>query len=265
MNCKICKGSTKPVFDFKVKVLNKHLIDYLKCNQCGFIQTEDPYWLPEAYSSAITSLDIGLIGRNIKTSKLVSSLILGVFDKNGKFLDYGGGYGMLVRMMRDLGFDFYRFDTYCENTFATHFDLGDSGVTRFELLTAFELFEHLADPVGETGKMLELSDSIFFSTELVPDRPISQPDDWWYFTPETGQHIALYSAASLQKLASIYGCNFYTNGSTFHLITRKKLSPIVFKLLLKKKVSSSISSLFSRKSLLMTDFDNIKTMLNQNN
>ena len=70
------------------------------------------------------------------------------FDPKAKFLDYGGGYGMLVRLMRNYGFDFYYFDKYCQNLFANGFDLKDSACSRFELLTAFELFEHFSEPVS---------------------------------------------------------------------------------------------------------------------
>ncbi|WP_353720233.1 class I SAM-dependent methyltransferase [Dyadobacter sp. 676] len=218
----------------------------------------------EAYNSAITSLDIGLVGRNIGISKRLSSLILSHFDREGHFLDYGGGYGMLVRIMRDCGFDFHRFDTYCENIFARHFDLHDSSVRKFELLTAFELFEHLENPVEELEKMLEFSDSIFFSTELVPARKLTSARDWWYFTPETGQHIALYSERSLDTLARKFGCNFYTDGRTLHLITRRRINPSLFRLSLNPKVAQLVTKVRSQKSLLSNDFDFIRNSIRGN-
>jgi hypothetical protein len=263
MNCKICNTKTEILFNQKTLLLNKHVIDYYRCKKCGFIQTEEPFWLDEAYNSAITSLDIGLVSRNIHTSQVLSSLIFGLFDKKGSFLDYGGGYGMLVRIMRDLGYDFYRYDTHCENLFSVHFDLANKTIKKFELVTAFELFEHLLDPIQETAKMLEFSDSIFFSTELIPDRDLKSPNDWWYFAQETGQHIALYSSESLRVIAEKLGCNFYTNGKTLHLITKRKISPFLFNFFLRGKVSSSISTFFKQKSLLNNDFDEIRKMLNQ--
>lgn len=69
MNCKVC-GSEVQLFDTAI-ILNKYQIDYFECPHCGFIQTEEPYWLNEAYASAITSSDIGLIMRNLSLSKKV--------------------------------------------------------------------------------------------------------------------------------------------------------------------------------------------------
>lgn len=263
MKCKICQSQTTPLFPNKVIVLDKYSVDYFKCNSCGFIQTEVPYWLDEAYNSAITSLDIGLVSRNQRISQQLHALITLLFDKKGSYLDYGGGYGMLVRMMRDIGHDFYRYDTYCENLFSLHFDLNDISERKFELITAFELFEHLLDPVAETQKMLELGDSIFFSTEIIPDHNINKPEDWWYFIPETGQHISLYSIASLKKLAEHFKCNFYTDNKSLHLITKRKFNPLYFKLALKIKVSNLISKLSTPQSLLLTDLDYIRNVVNQ--
>jgi hypothetical protein len=262
MDCKICNNSTEVLFNTKTSILNKYYIDYHRCTQCNFIQTDEPFWLNEAYDSAITSLDIGLVGRNIRISTLLSSLIVSCFNTKSSFLDYGGGYGMLVRTMRDLGYDFYRFDTHCENLFSVHFDIADTNTKKFELVTAFEVFEHLLDPVAETKKMLELSDSIFFSTELVPHYKISTSDDWWYFTPETGQHIALYSERSLQNLASQLNCNFYTNGKTLHLITRRDINPLLFNLSIRGKIANIVSKIFTNKSLLADDFKFIRGIAN---
>lgn len=63
MKCKIW-GSESSLFD-TATVLRKYKVKFFKCSKCGFIQREDPYWLSEAYTSAITSTDIGLVWRNI--------------------------------------------------------------------------------------------------------------------------------------------------------------------------------------------------------
>ena len=60
--CKICNSRNE--YLFKALVLNKYDVHYYKCNECGFIQTEEPFWLSEAYSSVITQQDIGLLYRN---------------------------------------------------------------------------------------------------------------------------------------------------------------------------------------------------------
>ena len=111
MNCKICNKKTKK-FDAGY-ILNKYTVDYFQCENCGFVQTEHPYWLEESYSEAISVSDTGLIYRNLLFSK-VSSIIISLFvNRNGRFLDYGGGYGIFTRLMRDYGYDFYSYDKSC--------------------------------------------------------------------------------------------------------------------------------------------------------
>jgi hypothetical protein len=253
--CKICGSETYPVF--KALVLNKYDVQYYKCKSCDFVQTEDAYWLSEAYSSAITSQDIGLLYRNNFSLPLLRTITKFYFDKNGLFVDYGGGYGVLVRLMRDSGFNTYRSDKYCNNLFAIGFDDDNTG-RKYELLTAFEVFEHLDDPLAEVSKMLELSDNIFFSTEI-QNGPLVKPDNWWYVMPETGQHIALYSVKSLGAMAEKLNLNFYTNGVNYHLLTKKNLNKTLFKLILKYKVACLLDRLLSNPaSKLQEDYKLVK-------
>ncbi|RBL93819.1 class I SAM-dependent methyltransferase [Chitinophaga flava] len=261
MNCRICCTDSQEYL--KHQILGKYEITYYKCPVCQFIQTESPFWLNEAYESAITSLDLGLLSRNNYTVPITNSILHRFFDIRKKFVDYGGGYGVFVRLMRDKGLDFYRQDMYCENVFAKHFDLQDAPQDqRFELLTAFEVFEHLVDPVAELEKMLKLSDNILFSTELQP-RPDVNVENWWYFVPETGQHVSLYSQHSLEMLAQKFSLNYYTNNINIHLFTKKKINEKMFSLLTKYKVSKAYNLVFSRQpSLLPVDFSNVRARLN---
>lgn len=210
---------------FSAKVLKKYDVKNYQCPKCDFIQTENPYWLKEAYSSAITKLDIGLIERNNSLVTIVDWIIKIYFDYNAKFLDYAGGYGMFVRLMRDRGFDYYRQDIYCQNMFANKFDVTDlPNNPKFELVTAFEVFEHLENPVEEIEKIFQYADTVLFSTELIPDEKIKSSDDWWYFSPETGQHIAFYTPESLRLLAEKFHCKFYSNNRNLHLFTRQDIA-----------------------------------------
>jgi hypothetical protein len=254
--CKICYSKVNHCFD--ALILKKYNIAYYKCTNCGFIQTERPFWLNEAYASAINTQDIGLMYRNMAIAPVLSSLIKFFFNRKGKFLDYGGGYGMLTRIMRDKGYNYYRYDTYCENIFAKRFDLSSSGAAlEYELLTAFEVFEHLVDPISEVESMLKWSKNIFFSTELQPTE-VSSPEDWWYVMPETGQHIAFYTIKSLRLLGEKYGLNFYTNGFNLHLFTKMKINSFAFKFILNYRLAKLSDMFLKNKSLLMKDFNEIK-------
>lgn len=259
MACLIC-GSTVSTY-CTAQVLGKYRANYLRCNHCKFIFAEKPFWLEEAYNSAITKLDIGLTARNEFMAPMVASIIRKWFDVDAKFIDYGGGYGMLVRMMRDRGYNFFRQDLYCENLYAEHFDVTDEPTFKAELLTAFEVFEHLVDPVSELEKMLALSDNILFSTEIQPSKDVT-PDSWWYFTPETGQHIALYSRESLQALANKFGLHYCWSEQNIHFFSRKALNHNLFKIMTNPRYSAWYNKLKGqRRSLLEQDFLYVRSLL----
>ncbi len=223
---KITGGET--TYLFTTKVLGKYDVKYFKCNTTGFIQTEEPYWLNDAYTSAITALDIGLLFRNNKLSVAVEKIIGENLSPNANFIDYAGGYGVFTRLMRDKGYNFYHTDKFCENIFTKFFDLEDTTIKKFEAATAFELFEHLTNPLEEIKEILTLTDTIIFSTEIVPNKPISSSNDWWYFAPETGQHIAFYTVKALEHIASLLNLNLYTNQANLHILTTKKLNNNLF-------------------------------------
>ena len=252
--CKIC--NSKSVSIFTANILNKYPVKYYQCENCEFLQTAEVFWINEAYEDAITKQDIGLLYRNRIITPILKSLIKLFFNKKNRFIDYGAGYGVLVRNMRDYGFDMYRYDKYCSNIFADGFDYEEKN--KYELLTAFEVFEHLDDPIKEVESMLNFSDNIFFSTEVQPSKNVV-PNNWWYIMPETGQHIALYSISSLQQIALKYNLNFYTNGKNLHLFTKKKINNLIFKLLMRHKIAIIADNiLVDPKSLLLKDYKSIK-------
>ena len=82
-------------------------------------------------------------------------------------------------------------------------------------MTAFEIFEHLENPLPEIDAMFKLSDTVLFTTELIP-KNIKDLREWWYFVPETGQHISFYSSRTLEAIADKFKTKFYTDG--FHHI-----------------------------------------------
>jgi len=229
-HCPVCRGEM--VFYFNGEILGKYTISYYCCNNCGLIRTEKPFWLDEAYSTAIADLDVGLVNRNIRLSKVLRWIICNWFDSKSTFLDYAGGYGFFVRLMRNYGIDFHRYDKYCPNIFAKHFECAHLDRSdRYELVTAFEVFEHLFEPVEEITSVFDVTDSILFSTEFLP-KGIENIGDWRYFSPETGQHLTFYTLKSLKILAERLSVNYYYdnsgNGEALHLFTKKNLSEFSF-------------------------------------
>ena len=137
--CKICSHESRRVHSGTI--LNKYNIDYFQCENCGFVQTENPYWLKESYDSAISISDTGIISRNLFFSKITMIIFSILLQRKGTFLDYGGGYGILTRLMRDYGFDFYWYDKHAVNSVARGFE-GETHNKKYHGITSFENFEH---------------------------------------------------------------------------------------------------------------------------
>ncbi len=224
--CKVCKSDTKALFN--LKVLRKYRTDYYQCLNCGLIQTERPYWLKEAYESAIIDSDTGILSRNLVLSKITATIILLFLRKDSKVLDYAGGYGIMTRMLRDIGIDCYWADKYADNVFANGFE--DNGKTKYGMVTAFEFFEHVENPIEEmTGILKKYKLKILlFSTMLHNGNPSK---DWWYFVPEGGQHITLYTKKSLKILAEKFDLKFSTNGRNIHIFSKFQIPSFLMKLI----------------------------------
>jgi hypothetical protein len=256
MNCKICNSET--VFLGTPKILNKYFVKYFNCKSCGLIFTEEPYWLGESYTSAISRTDIGTMYRNFM-SGLFLKLFIFIFQKGkGKYLDFGGGYGILVRMMRDFGYDFYSYDKYCDNLFSDQFTHKGDIISKYTFLSAFEVFEHFVDPLNDINKLFDFSDTLLFSTNIYKKNP---PEflDWWYYGLDHGQHVSIYSNLTLKNIAEKNGAFYYTNGKDFHIYSRTKLNYMKVKIFfISFRISRRIFS--SSNSLISSDFQTLKTL-----
>lgn len=219
-NCNICGHIMTPAFTGHI--LAEHHVQYFSCPQCYFFCTERPYWLSESYSNAIAATDTGIVMRNIKIAHQLSCLLPNIFDYDAKFIDVAGGTGLLTRLMRDNGFDFYWEDRYCENTLAFGFEASADG-RQYDAVTAFEAIEHMEDPSGFVKDCISRSKTgtFIFTTELFASHlPV---EDWWYLSKVTGQHISFFSLPTLLQLAENLGTRFLSHRN-LHLFTRMELS-----------------------------------------
>lgn len=236
-NCPICSGDRQ--HHFTQRILNKYDVDYFYCNQCGFLQTEQPYWLDEAYGNVIADADTGLVARNVNISGKLSNLLFFIFGKDGRYLDTAGGYGMLTRLMRDIGFDFYWSDPYCQNVLSKGFELATTDPP-FTAITAFEVLEHVPDPLEFIRSSLDRAQTstLIFSTELFSGHPPAL-SDWYYYAPETGQHISFYQNKTLKFIADKLSLQLYSYGD-FHVLTNEKKSAQLMKVLITGRPSQII-------------------------
>ena len=252
-------------FIFQKKVLGNYEVKYYKCLKCGLIQTEKAYWLDKAYENAITALDLGLASRNYFNRLRLEPLLWYLFDRKSKYVDIGGGYGLLTRLMRDIGFDFLSYDIYCENIFAKSYEPGAG--QKFDALFAFEVFEHIEEPLIFLKENLENygAKTMVFSTltfkETIP------AEDWWYYSFDIGQHVSLYQEQSIHEMANKVGLTYYPLSNDLHIITDRKINPL-FLFLYRNKTLNKVLRLFTRflrrkESLLNSDYENQKRILQQ--
>ena len=227
--CPLCRQESA-THCFSAHVRGRHQAHYYQCSICGLLFIHQPHWLDEAYQEAIALTDTGIVARNLNMSRLTATLIYTCFDRQGRFLDYGGGLGIFTRLMRDLGFDFYWHDEYAVNQLARGFEAGQAMQT-FEGVTCFEVLEHLSNPAEVLERIFALSQNVVFSTELLPD-PVPEPEQWWYYGLDHGQHICFYTVRTLQWIAQHHGLHYYNLGR-MGLFTSKSLSRPLLQLMIK--------------------------------
>lgn len=246
--CKVC--GTPSGFFGETELLKKYRAQYFRCAICGFIQTEHPYWLEEAYSSAIAKQDVGIMQRNLVNCEVTSAVLNLMFPRTTSAVDFGAGHGVLVRLMRDRGFNFFWSDLHATNDYAQGFESHDGST--YDFLTAFEVLEHLVNPMEELSKLMSLSVNVLVSTCIVP-QPAPGLADWWYYTPTTGQHVAFYTLESLRLLAKQFGRNLLSHGS-YHLFTTRPGSGARFRLATSFKAARVLNRLYKRESMVEADF-----------
>lgn len=261
MRCRICSKKVK--HQFSHLVLGKYDCQYFLCKSCGFLQTENPHWLEEAYCNAIGATDTGVLQRNICISERLSALLLYFYGRRGEYLDFAGGYGVLTRLMRDIGFDFYWSDKYCDNIFARGFESNDAQT--FVAVTGFEVLEHSDDPMTLITDAMLLANcrTLIFSTELFEGDP-PDPEEWWYYSFESGQHISFFQRRTLEFMARKIGLSYYSSGS-LHMFSDKTLSPAMFRLLTHPRISSILSRLTRRFLESKTFDDHLRISASQKN
>ena len=209
--CRLCGGHLVP--KFSLMVLRKHNVQYFECDRCGSLQTESPYWLDDAYSTNLSNLDTGAVQRNLQnlSAAYLVSKIFGVSNA----LDFGGGDGLLCRLLRDYNVNCYVKDRYAAPTYGQGFSEPDFATPN--LVLAFEVFEHFATPARDLDELFRLRPTVLLaSTEIYGH----QSADWWYLASESGQHIFFYSEKALQMVAAQFGYSYLLCGG-FVLFVRK--------------------------------------------
>ena len=244
--CRCCAAQASQVFSAS---LLGNLVNYYDCSACGYVQTETPYWLDTAYSSAINNCDTGIMIRNQANIGLVMATLRTLNKIHGNVIDYAGGYGILVRLLRDRGINALWSDPYCKNLLAVGFEhTGENA----DLVTAFEAFEHFINPIVEAEKLFATAPNLLITTELIAT---PAPGQWWYYGQDHGQHIGFFRLKTLQFLAKKFNKKLVSSGQNCHLFTDKPVNMTQWNL--NVRIARRFPFLYSRglKSKVWQDFE----------
>jgi predicted TPR repeat methyltransferase len=188
-------------------------VHYCVCKHCGFcFAPEIASWSPQLFAQRIYNDDYVLVDpdgadrRPRSNAEMVRAMFADQAMASVRHLDYGGGAGLLSRLLKHCFLDSKSFDPFVPAARGVVTALDQLG--KFDLITAFEVFEHVPDPqelMRDLRTLLAPEGVVLFSTQL-SDGHIhpGQPLTWWYASPRNG-HISLFSKTSLSALAQQYG------------------------------------------------------------
>jgi SAM-dependent methyltransferase len=196
-------------------------IYYALCSSCNFCYSPEISSWPliefenKIYNGGYIDIDPDYV--EVRPRAHAKNLIatFGSHSKCIRHLDYGGGEGLLSKLLCDAGFDSSSYDPFVNKT-ANINDLGS-----FDLISAIEVFEHVPDvhSLMNNLRILLKPDGVVFFTTLTTDGNIvkNQRLTWWYASPRNG-HISLFSSRSLAVLAGKYAFNFGSFNNGVHVL-----------------------------------------------
>lgn len=197
---------------------------YYWCGDCRFCHA--PWmagWSHAQFSERIYNSDYALVDPDYLDARPRANAqsLLATFGKAGKtirHLDYGGGAGLMSRLLGEAGWHSSSYDPFVQKA------VDPASLGRFDLITVYEVFEHVPDPVALVATLASLLSSdgiVLFSTVLNDSQIVAgQRLQWWYAAPRNG-HISLYSGKSLAVLGATQDFGFASFSDGFHMYYRQ--------------------------------------------
>jgi Methyltransferase domain len=235
--CRLCGG--RLLNRFNLTVLRKYDVQYYECEECHSLQTETPYWIDEAYNQNLSILDTGAAQRTLHN--LAACYVISKLFKIRNAIDFGGGDGLLCRLLRDYGVNCFVKDKYAKQTYLQGFTEPD--FNKPDLIIAFEVLEHFPNPVIDLDELFRIdSNTLLISTSIYKN----EDKDWWYLAPESGQHVFFYSKEGLDWIAKKHNYRLIISGGYILFAKQDVLTPVksvLAKLLLKWRICRLIKSI----------------------
>lgn len=192
------------------------LIEYWRCPHCEFTWAPEMHgwskaqFLAEVYNDSYGAVDPEYA--EIRPAQNAKMLLDTFPDFRERHLDYGGGNGLLSATLRCAGWDSQSHDPLLD---------GERPDGVFDLITAFEVFEHVPNAgklFADLNGLLSADGLVAFSTLFAETKDGLL--DWWYLAPRNG-HISLWSKKSLNVMAKKRGMHFGSASPYLHFLWRR--------------------------------------------
>ena len=247
IDCRLCGAAAR--LSFTQEFLGKYPVGYFICSDCGSVETEPPYWLEEAYAVDVLAEDTEYLSRNVLTAQYTHFLLEFLqIPRSAAVLDFGGGLGLNARLLREQGRNAYCYDTYTTSPFADVRWPEDG--TKPEVVTAFEVFEHLPNPAQDLVKIFEWQPAHVYVRTW---RYSGQGPDWEYFAPDHGEHVFFYTDAAMEKIARRFGYSVILPSHVDAVFSREPIPPLQRRALTAALTEKHLQRrIFSRLSRVLT-------------
>lgn len=231
IECRLCGGLSEKKFNHKV--LAKYDVNYFQCRSCEGIQTEPPYWLSEVYTTDVQPEDENYLSRNLNVAWIVQFLLKHLKTRNDPVvLDFGGGLGLVSRLLRENGVNAFNYDTYTDSPFANV--KWDGSVPNF--IISSEVFEHLTNPAKDIDWIFGHRPDFVYARTW---RYFKQGKDWDYIGAEHGAHVFFYTDKAMRYISDKYGYNLELLSEVEALFSKRPLSKFEKRVALKGLESRS--------------------------